>query len=112
MQGLVTLHDVLESIVGDVPTSSNLPTDQIIQRKDGSWLVDGMIAIDDLKKEFDLDALPSENKRTYRTLGGFCMFQIGSIPSVGDTFTWNRLEFKVIKMEGRRIERVLVRYVL
>ena len=71
-----------------------------------------MIAIDDLKKEFDLDALPSENKRTYRTLGGFCMFQIGSIPSVGDTFTWNRLEFKVIKMEGRRIERVLVRYVL
>lgn len=112
VQGLVTLHDVLESIVGDVPTSSNLPTDQIIQRKDGSWLVDGMIAIDDLKKEFDLDALPSENKRTYRTLGGFCMFQIGSIPSVGDTFTWNRLEFKVIKMEGRRIERVLVRYVL
>jgi len=111
VQGLVTLHDVLESIVGDVPTSSILPTNQIVQRKDGSWIVDGMLAIDDLKKEFDLMSLPEEDKRTYRTLGGFCMFQIGSIPKVGDSFIWNKIKFKIIKMEGRRVERVLVRYV-
>jgi len=112
VQGLVTLHDVLESIVGDVPSSAALPTNQIIQRKDGSWIVDGMLAIDDLKKEFDLDSLPDENKRNYRTLGGFCMFQIGSIPRVGDSFVWNKIKFKIIKMEGRRVERVLVRYVI
>ncbi len=111
VQGLVTLHDVLESIVGDVPTSSILPMNQIVQRKDGSWLVDGMLPIDELKEQFDLDFLPDEEKMTYRTLGGFCMYQIGSIPKVGDSFIWGKLQFKVIKMEGRRVERVLVRYV-
>lgn len=111
VQGLVTLHDVLESIVGDVPSSSIVPTTQIVQRKDGSWLVDGMLPIDELKEQFDLDFLPDEEKMTYRTLGGFCMFQIGSIPSVGDSFFWGKLQFKVVKMEGRRVERVLVRYV-
>lgn len=110
VQGLVTLHDVLESIVGDVPSSSITPITQIVQRKDGSWLVDGMLPIDELKEQFDLDFLPEEEKKAYRTLGGFCMHQIGSIPKVGDSFLWGRLQFKVVKMEGRRVERVLVRY--
>lgn len=111
VQGLVTLHDVLEYIVGDVPSSSIQPASQIVQRKDGSWLVDGMLSIDELKEQFDLETLPHEEKRTYRTLGGFCMFQIGSIPDVGDTFVWNKLQFKIVKMDGRRVERVLIRYV-
>lgn len=108
IQGLITLHDVLESIVGDVPTTSILPETQIIQRKDGSYLVDGMIPIDELKEQFDIDTFPEEEKGTYRTLGGFCMRQIGSIPRVGDTFTWHKFRFKVVKMEGRRVEKVLI----
>ncbi|MCE2983113.1 MAG: hemolysin family protein [Parachlamydia sp.] len=108
VQGLITLHDVLESIVGDVPTSSILPETQIIQRKDGSWLIDGMLPIDEMKEHFDIDALPEEEKGTYRTLGGFCMRQIGSIPTVGDTFVWENLRFKIVKMNGRRVEKVLV----
>lgn len=111
VQGLVTLHDVLESIVGDVPSSSIIPTTQIVQRKDGSWLVDGMLPVDELKEQFDLDILPDEEKMTYRTLGGFCMMQIGSIPRVGDSFIWGKLQFRIVKMEGRRVERVLIRYV-
>lgn len=111
LQGLITLHDVLESIVGDVPSTSILPETQIVQRKDGSWLVDGMLPIDELKAQFDIEDLPEEEKGTYRTLGGFCMRQIGSIPKVGDTFIWNKFRFKVVKMEGRRVDKVLV-YVL
>lgn len=108
LQGLITLHDVLESIVGDVPSTSLLPETQIVQRKDGSWLVDGMLPIDELKSQFDIESLPEDEKGTYRTLGGFCMRQIGSIPKVGDTFTWHKFRFKVVKMEGRRVDKVLI----
>lgn len=108
IQGLVTLHDVLESIIGDVPSTSLLPETQIVQRKDGSWLVDGMIPIDEFKAQFDIDTLPEEEKGTYRTLGGFCMRQMGSIPKVGDTFVWQKFRFKVVKMEGRRVDKVLI----
>ncbi len=110
IQGLITLHDVLESIVGDVPSTSLLPEMQIIQRKDGSWLVDGMLPIDELKAQFDIENFPDEEKGTYRTLAGFCMRQIGSIPKVGDSFIWQKFHFKVIKMDGRRVDRVLVQY--
>ncbi len=108
LQGLITLHDVLESIIGDVPSTSILPETQIVQRKDGSWLVDGMLPIDELKAQFDIETLPDEEKGTYRTLGGLCMRQMGSIPKVGDTFTWHKFRFKVIKMEGRRVDKVLI----
>ena len=108
IQGLITLHDVLESIIGDVPSSSILPETQIIQRKDGSWIIDGMLPIDELKEHFDIHALPDEEKETYRTLGGFCMRQMGSIPKVGDTFEWSQLRFRIVKMDGKRVDRVLV----
>lgn len=111
VQGLITLHDVLESIVGDVPSTSILPETQIVQRKDGSWLVDGMIPIDELKEQFDIDSLPEEEKGTYRTLGGFCMRQIGSIPKVGDTFIWKTFRFKIVKMDGRRVDKVLIYFI-
>lgn len=111
IQGLITLHDVLESIVGDVPGTSILPETQIVQRKDGSWLVDGMIPIDEFKEQFDIDTFPEEGKGMYRTLGGFCMRQIGSIPKVGDAFLWNKFRFKVVKMDGRRVDKVLIYFV-
>jgi putative hemolysin len=111
IQGLITLHDVLESIVGDVPTTSILPETQIVQRKDGSWLVDGMIPIDEFKEQFDIDTLPEEEKGMYRTLGGFCMRQMGSIPKVGDSFSWNKFRFKVVKMDGRRVDKVLIYFI-
>jgi putative hemolysin len=110
VQGLITLHDVLESIVGGVPSTSILPEIQIIQRKDGSWLVDGMLPIDELKEHFHLDTLPDEEKGSYRTLGGLCMRQIGSIPKIGDSFICQNFRFRVIKMDSRRVERVLIHY--
>lgn len=111
VQGLVTLHDLLESIIGDVPSSTSIPETQILERKDGSWLVDGMLPIDELKAYFDLENLPDEEKGAYRTLGGFCMRQIGSIPNVSDTFVWENFKFKIVKMTGKRVAKVLVHYV-
>lgn len=108
VQGIITLHDVLESIVGDVPSGSILPETQIVLRKDGSWYVDGMLPIDELKELLDLESLPDEEKEVYRTLGGFCMHQIGSIPKVSDRFAWENYQFKIVKMEGKRVDRVLI----
>ena len=110
IQGLVTLHDLLESIIGDVPSSTSIPETQILERKDGSWLVDGMLPIDELKSYFDLEHFPEEEKGAYRTLGGFCMRQIGSIPNVSDTFTWENFKFKIVKMTGKRVAKVLIHY--
>lgn len=111
IKGLITLHDVLESIVGDVPSTSIIPETQIVQRKDGSWMVDGMIPIDELKEQFNIEALPEEEKGNYRTLGGFCMREMGSIPKVGDTFVWDKFRFKIVKMDGRRVDKVLIYFI-
>lgn len=108
VQGLITLHDVLESIVGEVPSSDITPGMQIVQRKDGSWLIDGMLPTDEFKEEFHIDALPDEDKGYYRTVGGFCMRQLGVIPTVGESFVWGEYCFRVIRMEGRRVERILL----
>lgn len=111
VQGLVTLHDVLESIVGDVPGNSLLIDTSFVQRKDGSWIVDGMMPIDEFKEQLDIEMLPDEEKGMFRTLGGFCMRQIGSIPKVGDTFVWNKFRFKIVKMDGRRVDKVLIYFI-
>lgn len=109
IQGVVTLHDILESIVGDLPHTALSEADQPIhQRKDGSWLIDGMLPLDEFKAHFDIDDLPDEEKGTFRTLAGFCMKQLGSIPKVGNTFTWHNMRFKIVKMDGRRVEKVLI----
>lgn len=108
IQGLITLHDVLESIVGGVSTSSEVAISQIIPRKDGSWLADGMLPIDELKEWFNIDIFPEEEKGQYRTLGGFVMKQMGRIPKLGDVFSWGGFRFKVIKMDERRVEKVLI----
>ncbi|MBA3722826.1 MAG: HlyC/CorC family transporter [Parachlamydiaceae bacterium] len=110
VQGLITLHDVLESIIGDVPSSSILPETSIVQRKDGTWIVDGMLPIDELKEQFDIDTFPDEEKGSYRTLGGFCMRQMGDIPKIGDSFIWQKFKFKIVKMDGRRVEKVLISF--
>jgi len=108
IQGLITLNDVLESIVGDTASDVLSAERQVVKRKDGTWLVDGMLPIDEFKELFEIDKLPFEKKEYYRTLAGFCMMQFGNIPHIGDTFVWNKYTFKVVKMDGHRIERVLI----
>ncbi len=107
-QGMVTLFDVLEAIVGDVPGAFDLTEPQAIQREDGSWLFDGMLQIDEFKDILELDDLPGEDRAGFQTLGGFIMAHLGNIPSSGQHFEWNNLRFEILDMDGRRIDKVLV----
>ena len=79
-----------------------------VQRDDGSWLVDGLLSIDELKELFELDKLPDEEHGHYQTVGGLVMTQIRSIPTAGQWFYCAGLRFEVMEMDGRRVDKVLV----
>jgi|AMWB02.1.fsa_nt_gi putative hemolysin len=106
--GFVTLFDVLESIIGELPSLGEVTEPEIILREDGSYLLDGLLPIDEFKELFDLDYLPEESKVGFQTVGGFVMNQIGSIPTAGQSFTWEELHFEVLDMDGHRVDKVLV----
>ena len=100
--GLLTINDVLEEIVGDIETSEP----QVTQRQDGSWLLDGMLDIDEFKELFHLGTLPNEDD--YETLAGFVLTSLGKIPRSADQFEWEGLRFEVVDMDARRVDKVLV----
>jgi putative hemolysin len=102
LQGLLTINDILEEIVGEM----EIDEPQYTQRQDGSWLLDGMLEIDEFKEVFDFKTLPHENE--YETLSGFVMMSLGRVPQVTDYFEWNSYNFEVIDMDGRRVDKVLV----
>jgi len=102
VQGLITLNDILSEIVEGIGTDEPEAT----QRQDGSWLLDGMLTVDDFKEIFNLNDLPEED--SYETLGGFVMFSLGRIPQTSDRFEWNGLQFEVMVMDARRVDKVLV----
>jgi len=106
--GFVTLFDVLEAIIGELPRTDESSEPEIFQREDGSYLLDGLLPIDEFKDLFDLDHLPEEDKVGYQTVGGFVMNQLGSIPVAGQSFTCGDLEIEVLDMDGNRVDKVLV----
>ena len=106
VQGLVSPRDVLEAIAGEF---KNLQEDEwAVQREDGSWLVDGMMPVPELKDQLDLKVLPKEEEGRYNTLAGMIMWMTGHLPKTGDVVTWDGWRFEVIDMDGRRIDKVLV----
>jgi putative hemolysin len=107
VQGLVTIKDLMEAIVGELPSSENREEPMVIQREDGSWLLDGLLSTDELKALFDKETLPEE-KSNYHTLGGLIITCIGKIPQSGDHFEWQGLRFEVMDMDGTRVDKVLV----
>ena len=108
IQGMITDTDILESIVGDLPASDEPEEPEAIQREDGSWLLDGMLPIDRLKKLLDIERLPDEEFGDFQTLGGFMIYRMESIPISGEWFECNNWRFEVVDMDGRRIDKVLV----
>jgi putative hemolysin len=108
VEGLVTLNDILEDLVGDV-ASVDMPEDrQVVKRPDGSLLIDGKLQIDDLKEILDISELPGEESGSYQTLGGLVMLQVGRVPVTGDTFELQGHKFEVVDMDGKRVDKVLV----
>ena len=101
LQGLITLDDIIEEIVGDIEVEK-----QAAQRQDGSWLLDGLLPVDDFKEIFKVEQLPHEAE--YESLSGFVMMSLGRVPQATDHFEWNGLRFEVMDMDGRRVDKVLV----
>jgi putative hemolysin len=108
IEGLLTHHDILEAIAGDIPFSEKHADAKAVQRQDGSWLLDGMLPVEEFKEIFHLESLPGEKKDAYQTLGGFVFTQMGRIPSVAERFEWGSLRFEIVDMDGKRIDKVLV----
>ncbi len=107
-QGMVTHTDILEALVGDMLMMSGTAEARVVKRQDGSWLLDGMLLIDEFKDIYHFDELPGEKRAGYQTLGGFVMSQMGSVPSEGETFEWDGWCFEVVDMDGRRVDKVLM----
>jgi putative hemolysin len=109
VEGLVTLEDVLEEIVGDIlDENDEVEAQAITVRDDGSLLIDGGLPIDMLKQRLDVDELPDEAFHQYDTLAGFVLSLMGRIPQPGESLTWNDWRFEIMDMDGLRIDKVLV----
>ncbi len=109
LQGLVTVTDVLTSIVGEIP-SANIQTDQdVVVRADGSWLIDGSITIEQARAVLKINHYwPGEEENDFNTLGGFIMRMLGHIPAPADNFEWDGWRFEVMDMDHNRVDKVLV----
>ena len=106
VQGMVTLHDVLEAITGEFHTS-NREDSWAVQREDGSWLLDGMLAIPELKDILELRTVVEEERGRYHTLAGMLMQLLGRVPAETDHVEWEKWRFEIVDMDGQRIDKVL-----
>jgi putative hemolysin len=109
IEGLVTLNDLLSAVVGRTAAPRTESRQHpIVQRDDGSWLVDGSVGIDDLRELLGLAELPNEEDHDFRTAAGMVIAQFGRIPQAGEHFTSNGLRFEVIDLDGARIDKLLI----
>ena len=108
LQGMITLNDILEAIVGDIP-QTGIEDYEITERSDGSYLVDAQIPFYDFLSRFDKADWASEEEYGFDTLAGCILQELERIPQTGDTLTWRGFHFEVIDMDGHRIDKVLVK---
>jgi putative hemolysin len=108
VQGLVTQNDILEDIAGYAAMAGGSGAPRAVRWEDGSWRVDGLLPIEELKRTLDLEKLPDEEHDRYLTVGGFVTSRLGGIPTVGQHFFWGGFRFEVSNMDGRRVGDVTV----
>jgi putative hemolysin len=106
MQGMITLNDILEAIVGDLPEQGD-DDYEITQRHDGSYLIDAQLPFYDFLAEFDKEDW-MDDEQEFDTLGGFIIHNLERIPATGDTFEWRGFYFEIVDMDGVRIDKILV----
>ncbi|HEV2188480.1 MAG TPA: hemolysin family protein [Stellaceae bacterium] len=106
LEGLVTLHDILQALVGELPGGEDSDP-RVVHRDDGSWLFDGMVALDEVKQALRLSQLTGEDA-DFHTLGGYLMARLNRVPMVADRVIAGGYRFEVVEMDGRRVDRVMV----
>lgn len=107
LQGMITLNDILEAIVGEIP-QPDIADYEVIPRDDGSFLVDAQIPFYDFLTRFDKEEWMNEGEHEFDTLAGFILHELERIPHTGDKFDWRGFKFEIIDMDGHRIDKVLV----
>jgi len=108
IEGIITLTDILESIVGELPDINEQDDAQIKKRSDNSWFVDGLLSTSDFKEYFQIDELPDENEIVFNTIGGFIMSNLERIPETGDKVQIQGYTLEVTDMDGHRVDKLLV----
>ncbi|HEY1394167.1 MAG TPA: hemolysin family protein [Methylibium sp.] len=107
VQGMITVRDVLEAITGEFTTPSAEDA-WAVQREDGSWLIDGLIPVTELKDRLELKELPDEDRGRYNTLAGMVMLLLGRLPRTTDVVEWGGWRFEVVDLDGKRVDKLLV----
>ena len=107
VQGIITVRDVLEAITGEFTTPTD-GTAWAVQRDDGSWLIDGLIPVPELKDRLALKEMPEEDRGRYTTLAGMVMLLLGRLPETADAVEWQGWRFEVVDLDGKRVDKVLV----
>jgi putative hemolysin len=107
IEGLVTVNDILDALVGDIPSMDEREEQPVIRREDGSYLLDGALPIDELKRTLRLKRLPGEERGTFQTLGGYLMSRLGRVPAASDYVEVGGWRLEVMDMDRRRVDKVL-----
>jgi putative hemolysin len=108
VQGVVTQDDILDALVGDLAAQEDGDDALMVRRPDGSWLVAGNAPVDQVETRLGLDPLPLDERRGFRTAAGFVLTQLGRVPKVGEAVQWSGARFEVVRLDGRRIDQLLV----
>ncbi|HEY4542438.1 MAG TPA: hemolysin family protein [Noviherbaspirillum sp.] len=106
VQGIVTPQDVMEAITGEFKTH-RVEDAWAVQREDGSWLLDGLIPVPELKDKLGLHGVPEEERGRYNTLSGMLMLLLGRLPQTSDSCEWENWTFEIVDLDGKRIDKVL-----
>lgn len=106
--GLITLHDILEAIIGDVRTSGEPEEPAVVVREDGSWLIDGSSPIEEVKDTLGVKRFPGEARGHYHTVAGLIMYALNRIPATGDRIVIGDFQYEVVDMDGNRVDKVMV----
>lgn len=109
VEGLVTMYDVLEAMVGDLSQANGQSEPYAVQREDGGWYLDGRLSIDEFKTIFAIKKVPGEERGTFHTLAGFIISRLGRLPTIAESFEWHGLYFEIVDMDRKKIDKVLVK---
>ena len=108
LEGLVTFTDIMRAILGDLPDNKGQREEPVVQRDDGTWLVDGMYPVDEFQDFFEIKEMPHEDEANYQTVGGMVMAMLGQVPKPSDRVSWAGYNIEVMDMDGRRVDKVLI----